>query len=45
MYTDTILRYHLGVNPDELSDQEWAITFKQLADIREREAKTNTNNG
>jgi len=34
-----MMRYYLHINPDELSDEQWAETFKQLADIREREQK------
>lgn len=34
-----MLRYYLGVNPDELSDQQWAIALAQLRDIRMRENK------
>lgn len=34
---DTLMRYHLHLNPDELSDEEWLITFNQLTDIRKKE--------
>lgn len=27
------------MDPDKLSDQEWALTYKQLADIRKRESE------
>lgn len=33
------MRYYLHINPDELSDEEWAATFEQLIDIRKQEAK------
>jgi len=32
-----MLRYYLHIDPDKLSDEQWAETFKQLADIRQRE--------
>lgn len=38
---DTMMRYFLHVNPDELSDEEWLITYNQLSDIREKEAEAN----
>ncbi len=25
---DYLLRYHLGINPDELNDEEWAIAIE-----------------
>lgn len=33
------MRYYLHIDPDNLSDEEWAQTFAQLCDIRQREAK------
>jgi hypothetical protein len=41
LYMDTMMRYFLHVNPDELSDEEWLITYNQLSDIREKEAEAN----
>mgnify|MGYP000262365020 CR=1 FL=1 len=38
-YIDTLLRYHLHIDPDKLSDEEWAVTFAQLEDIRKQERK------
>lgn len=35
------MRYYLHLDPDTLTDEEWAETFAQLIDIREREAKAN----
>lgn len=36
-----MMRYYLHCNPDEMSDQRWAITFAQLADIRKKEGAAN----
>lgn len=36
-YVNTMLEYYLHINPNELSDEEWAEKFKQLSDIRMRE--------
>lgn len=33
------MRYYLHVDPDTLTDEEWAEMFAQLCDIRTREAK------
>lgn len=38
-YVNTMMRYYLHIDPTQLSDQEWAVTYKQLADIRKRELK------
>ena len=38
-YVDTMLEYYLHIDPSELTDEEWAEKFKQLADIRKREGK------
>ena len=35
---DTMLEYYLHIDPSTLSDDEWAEKFKQLGDIRRREA-------
>jgi hypothetical protein len=32
-----MLEYYLHINPDKLSDEEWAEKLAQLQDIRERE--------
>lgn len=39
---NTQLRYYLGIDPDNLSDEEWATTIAQLQDIREQERKAST---
>ena len=37
-YVDTMLQYYLHISdPGGLSDEEWAVKFKQLEDIRKRE--------
>ena len=33
-----MLRYYLHVDPDTLSDQQWATTIAQLENIRSSEA-------
>ena len=40
-YVNTMLEYYLGINPQTLTDDEWAEKFAQLQNIREEEAKTN----
>lgn len=40
LYLDTMLRYHLSIEPDTLDDEQYAQTLSILRDIREREAKT-----
>nr|DAV88537.1 MAG TPA: hypothetical protein [Caudoviricetes sp.] len=35
------MRYYLHLDPDKLSDEQWAETIAQLADIRKQEAKAN----
>ena len=40
-YVNTMLEYYLGINPQTLTDDEWAEKFAQLQNIREQEAKTN----
>jgi len=37
-YYNTMIRYYLHMDPDNLSDQQWATTIAQLADIRKRES-------
>ncbi len=34
---NTMLEYYLHINPNELSDHEWAEKIKQLSDIRSKE--------
>jgi hypothetical protein len=36
---DYALRYYLHINPDGLTDEEWAIAIETLKKIREDEAK------
>lgn len=36
---NTLMRYYLHIDPDSMSDEEWALTFAQLCDIRRREAE------
>lgn len=38
-YFNTLLRYYLGVDPDTLSDQQWAQMLAQLRHIRQSENK------
>jgi hypothetical protein len=33
-----MMQYYLGIDPTTLDDNEWAQKFKQLQDIREKEA-------
>ena len=35
---DYQLRYHFGINPEELSDEEWAIAIAALEKIRKEES-------
>ena len=39
-YFDTLIRYYLHMDPDSLSDQQWAQTIAQLKHIRQSESKT-----
>lgn len=41
VYVNTHLQYHLGIDPDTLTDEEWAEKYAQLADIRQKEADAN----
>lgn len=35
---DTMLQYYLGIpEPEKLSNQDWAIKFAQLEEIRKKE--------
>ncbi len=38
---DTLLRYNLYLDPDTLSDGEWAWTIRYLKDIKEAEHNDN----
>lgn len=38
-YVDTLMQYHLNIEPSVLTDKQWAEKFKQLEDIRQKEAK------
>lgn len=35
------LRYYFHLNPDELTDEEWAMAWKELEWVRSEEAKSN----
>jgi hypothetical protein len=40
------LRYYLHIpDPDSLSDEEWAMRFKELEWVREQEARGNKGSG
>ncbi|WP_262601914.1 hypothetical protein [Kaistella daneshvariae] len=34
---DTMLEYYLGIDPEKLTDEEWAEKIAQLDDIRQKE--------
>jgi hypothetical protein len=34
-----MMRYYLNVEPETLSDEDWAMTYRQLADIRQKESR------
>lgn len=38
---NTLMRYYLHIDPEKLSDEEWAETYAQLENIRKREAQAN----
>jgi hypothetical protein len=38
---DYALRYYLHIDPDRLTDEEWAIAIKALQRIRDMEAINN----
>lgn len=40
IWIDTSLQYYLNVDVDKLSDQEWAVKYKQLELIRKKESET-----
>lgn len=37
-YFNTLIRYYLHMDPDALSDQQWAQTIAQLKHIRQSES-------
>jgi hypothetical protein len=39
LYVNTLLRYNLFLDPDTLSDEEWAWTIRYLTDIKKAENK------
>lgn len=39
VYIDTQLRYHLKIEPENLSDEEWAERYAILQNIRAEESK------
>lgn len=39
LFLNTMLRYYMHMDPDTLSDEEWAHTIRYLIDIRRMEAK------
>ena len=41
LFRNTLLRYYMHIDPDTLSDEEWAWTIRYLIDIRKEEAKAN----
>ncbi len=41
LFLNTMLRYYMHLDPDTLSDAEWAWTIRYLIDIRKAEAKAN----
>ncbi|MBO7052203.1 MAG: hypothetical protein J6W24_06015 [Prevotella sp.] len=40
LFMDTLLRYYMHIDPDTLSDKQWAWTLRYLYDIRKMENKT-----
>ena len=43
LFLNTLLRYYMNIDPDTLSDEEWAWTIRYLIDIRKVESKANNN--
>jgi hypothetical protein len=37
-----MMRYYLHINPETLNDYQWSETYAQLADIREKERRSNS---
>lgn len=42
MFLNTLLRYYMHLDPDTLTDSEWAWTIRYLIDIRKEEGKANS---
>ncbi len=40
-YVNTEMEYYLGINPNNLTDEQWGEKYAQLNDIRQREADAN----
>lgn len=38
---DTLIAYHTSYIPDNLTDARWAEVFRQIEDIRKKEAEQN----
>ena len=36
-----MLEYYLGIDPEQLTDEEWGQKIAQLDDIRTKESKSN----
>ena len=43
LFLNTLLRYYMHLDPDTLSDEEWAWTIKYLLDIRKMKSKASNN--
>lgn len=41
LFWNTLLRYYLSIEPDEMADEVWAHTIYHLLEIRKMEKKTN----
>lgn len=39
-FISTTIQYYLGINPDELTDYQWAEKYKQIAEIRRLEKES-----
>ena len=40
LFFNTVMRYDLHLDPDTLSDEEWAHTYRYLCEIRKMETKS-----
>lgn len=40
LFFNTVMRYYLHLDPDTLSDEEWAHTYRYLCEIRKMETKS-----
>ena len=38
VYNDTMLEYYLGINPQKLTNEQWAEKLAMLEDIKKKEA-------